>query len=114
MANKDKKEHFGILLDLWAQASHENNHREALLHAITGYLVFRGLEDADAFLGPIESASMELLKPHLEEAKRATGEKAACSFCGRGEPEVKLGAGPGVFICNSCVNAFSEIFKDRK
>jgi len=34
-----------------------------------------------------------------------------CSFCGKAPPDVRLGAGPSVFICNECVSLFSEIFE---
>ena len=34
-----------------------------------------------------------------------------CSFCGRQPPSVRLGAGPSAFICNECVELFSEALK---
>jgi ATP-dependent Clp protease ATP-binding subunit ClpX len=44
-------------------------------------------------------------------------EQAHCSFCGKGQDKVKLVAGPnltpdgpGVFICNLCVDLCREIF----
>lgn len=41
-------------------------------------------------------------------------ENAICSFCGRGEDDVeKLISGPGVFICDKCVNLCNTIL-DRK
>ena len=36
----------------------------------------------------------------------------ACSFCGRHPPSVRLGAGPSVFICNECVDLFSDALKE--
>lgn len=33
---------------------------------------------------------------------------AKCSFCAQEPPTVRLGAGPGVFICNECVSAFAK------
>ncbi len=37
--------------------------------------------------------------------RRDTGEKRACSFCGRAELKARrLVAGPGVYICESCVD----------
>jgi DNA-binding CsgD family transcriptional regulator len=36
-----------------------------------------------------------------------------CAFCGRNQQEVpKLGAGPGVYICNECVADWHEIFAE--
>lgn len=41
-------------------------------------------------------------------------ENAICSFCGRGEDDVeKIISGPGVFICDKCVNLCNTIL-DRK
>jgi hypothetical protein len=34
-----------------------------------------------------------------------------CSFCGRQPPSVRLGAGSSAFICNECVELFSEALK---
>ena len=35
-----------------------------------------------------------------------------CSFCGKANDQVdKLVAGPGVFICNECVNLCCEIIE---
>ncbi|MBO5955300.1 MAG: ATP-dependent Clp protease ATP-binding subunit ClpX [Clostridia bacterium] len=37
-----------------------------------------------------------------------------CSFCGKAEEQVKrLIEGPGVYICNECVELFFEIFEDE-
>ena len=35
-----------------------------------------------------------------------------CSFCGKGENEVRLIAGPGVCICSECVQACSDLLLD--
>ena len=35
-----------------------------------------------------------------------------CSFCGKGEEQVrKLVAGPGVYICNQCVELCNEVLR---
>lgn len=37
-----------------------------------------------------------------------------CSFCGQHHKEVKyLIAGPGVFICDTCVELCNEIIRDK-
>ena len=35
-----------------------------------------------------------------------------CSFCGRREDQVRLIAGPGVYICNDCVQTCCDLLKD--
>lgn len=36
-----------------------------------------------------------------------------CSFCGKGESQTRLIAGPGVYICNECAEACCEIFQEH-
>jgi ribosomal protein L37AE/L43A len=38
----------------------------------------------------------------------------ACSFCGQTEPDVRLGAGPSVFICDHCVGLFATLWRDPR
>ena len=39
-----------------------------------------------------------------------SNEQLLCSFCGKSQRQVKkLIAGPGVYICDECVEAMSEI-----
>ena len=41
--------------------------------------------------------------------------KLSCSFCGKKEDEVrKLVAGPGVYICDECIELCSEIVSEEK
>jgi ATP-dependent Clp protease ATP-binding subunit ClpX len=49
-------------------------------------------------------------------ARTSTGEDPPlqCSFCGKGSDQVrKLIAGPGVYICNQCVDLCVEIITDQ-
>jgi ATP-dependent protease Clp ATPase subunit len=44
-----------------------------------------------------------------------TRTKLACSFCGRSETQVaKLVAGPGVYICDGCVQLASDVIAEAK
>lgn len=55
-----------------------------------------------------------------EEASMSTSDRqerrrrdARCSFCGRGQDQVKkLVAGPGVYICNSCIELCNEVLAE--
>jgi hypothetical protein len=59
---------------------------------------------------PYATALRTVRRDQLEERMRATPAAteeviASCSFCGKSNTEVKtLVAGPGVFICNECVD----------
>ena len=46
--------------------------------------------------------------------KTAPLEAMSCSFCGKDQTDVtKLIAGPGVFICNQCVDLCNQIIADE-
>lgn len=50
----------------------------------------------------------------MTDRTRIEGE-LKCSFCGKGQHEVKkLIAGPGVFICNNCVDLCNEVIQELK
>jgi ClpX C4-type zinc finger len=72
----------------------------------------RTKDDPDARLN---KAAMEFIRQcasKLETARDASDAakpNIACSFCGRSAPDVRLGAGPSVFICNECVEIFHKI-----
>ena len=47
-------------------------------------------------------------------AKENGGKNIKCSFCGKGQNEVKrLIAGPGVYICNECVDLCNDILGEE-
>jgi len=42
------------------------------------------------------------------------GDLLKCSFCGKSQKQVKkLIAGPGVYICDECIDLFNEIITRR-
>ena len=44
-----------------------------------------------------------------------TGELLKCSFCGKSQKQVQqLIAGPGVYICDECVELCNEIIDERQ
>ncbi len=50
----------------------------------------------------------------MAEKKGTTGEKPLlCSFCGKSQHEVKLIAGPSVFICDECIDLCNDIIRDE-
>ena len=47
-------------------------------------------------------------------AKEGMNNKYTCSFCGKGQDQVgRLIAGPGVYICNECVELCNDILQDE-
>jgi len=60
-----------------------------------------------AALGLIHLAIAELISGNRKEGAAAA---PSCSFCGRSGSQVRLGAGPDVFICADCVGIFHQAF----
>ena len=43
-----------------------------------------------------------------------SGDLLKCSFCGKSQKQVrKLIAGPGVYICDECIDLCNEIIRDE-
>ena len=46
---------------------------------------------------------------------RESGDLVRCSFCGKSQKQVdKLIAGPGVYICNECIDLCNEIIEEER
>ena len=41
------------------------------------------------------------------------GDLLKCSFCGKSQKQVKLIAGPGVYICDECIDLCNEIIEEE-
>lgn len=50
----------------------------------------------------------------MTDQKKDSGEKLACSFCGKDQKDVRrLIAGPSVYICDECIHLCSEIIEEE-
>jgi ATP-dependent Clp protease ATP-binding subunit ClpX len=57
---------------------------------------------------------MDREKPTVEEDRKQQGESLRCSFCGKGQAEVrKLIAGRRAAICDECIHVCVDIIADR-
>lgn len=105
-----------VLSDLMAHALQRNDFENLLEIAVASRLLFRALPGGDkqsrSVLSNMEYA-LNLLIGKEKPVDLSAIEKR-CSFCGREEPEVMLGAGADAFICDDCVGLFTEIFSKRK
>jgi predicted DNA-binding transcriptional regulator AlpA len=91
----------GVGRQILAEYEDELGAREAVLEAMT--LTVRVEE---------RMTMREARKSLKESVKRARS--MSCSFCGKGQDEVtKLIAGPGVFICEVCVDLCNEIIGEE-
>ena len=58
---------------------------------------------------------MLALAYYLRTDTAVDGDNLTCSFCGKGQRQVEvLIAGPGVAICNECVDLCDEIIADTR
>ena len=52
--------------------------------------------------------------PGKQRRRRRGKADLACSFCGKGQKQVKkLIAGPGVYICDECIDLCNEILAEE-
>lgn len=54
-----------------------------------------------------------MVEPHELNKMDKTYQGLKCSFCNKPQDMVKLIAGPGVFICNECVDLCNEILDEE-
>ncbi len=58
---------------------------------------------------------MRNLAQGILERRRDLSDQQRCSFCGRSESRVgKLIAGPGIHICDKCVEFCNEILEEER
>lgn len=102
------------LAEVWGKLMMQKQFNNALLTGVLGYLVSLESDDTELKVGATSwiSKTMEELQGGGPGNTPASG--PACSFCGRGEPEVRLAAGAKAFVCDSCVGALSKVFASGK
>ncbi len=105
-----------IISDLMADTTQRKDPEAFLMIAVATWQLFRTIPGAEkqtrSALYSIENALSLLIemRPVTDEPEI----KQACSFCDKQPPEVRLGAGHSAFICNECVDLFTEIFRLEK
>lgn len=94
------------MADAWVNG----RHHECLVDACA--LLLDVKDDQNSPLNRIAIAFIQRSSSGLQTAKDGLVKNEpspACSFCGKATPEVRLGAGPNVFICNECVATFHPL-----
>jgi hypothetical protein len=94
-------------IEAWQTAMDQKQFKVALKAAINAFL--QAEVDGDdlesrAALGRVHLATSELIFGQLSNSRPVQ----SCSFCGQSGSDVRLGAGPDVFICADCVGIFYE------
>jgi hypothetical protein len=105
-----------IISDLMADTAERKDPEAFLEIAIATRQLFRAVPGAEkqmrSALYSIENALSLLID--MQPAVDVSEIKQACSFCDKQAPEVRLGAGHSAFICNECVDLFTEVFRLEK
>jgi len=104
-----------IISDLQLEAARRQDNESVLEIAMASRMLFRALPGAEeqcrAALHNMQDA-LALLIPSDDSVDPSAIDNLACSFCDKQRPEVMLGAGADdVFICNECVDLFTEVFR---
>ena len=104
---------FHGLSSFWEPAIGEGRQREVILSTVLAYCLFRERKEEG-----LELAALIYAKSAIDSILEKMGQPIpkptlACSFCYRTEPDVRLAAGPNVFICDSCVSTLSEVFQEK-
>ncbi len=93
---------------------------DRLLSHHTGQPVEKIKQDTerDNFMSPLEAKRLRHHRPGdrapLVSRASDTGEQLLCSFCGKTQRQVrKLIAGPGVYICDECIDLCTEIIEEE-
>jgi ClpX C4-type zinc finger len=106
----DPPEIIKAALSALAEDYANDRYYEGLVNACDLFLRTKGDRDSR-----LNKAAMEFIRQCAAKLQQTSdGDDAAkpniaCSFCARSAPEVRLGAGPSVFICNECVGIFHNI-----
>jgi ClpX C4-type zinc finger len=98
---------------VWGKLMMQKQYNNALLTGILGYRVSIEAQDVELKVGAfswIQKTIQEMIDNEENDSLNEAGEMHSCSFCGRGEPEVRLAAGARAFICDSCISILSETF----
>jgi hypothetical protein len=104
------REEFKAQLSKMADDWVSQRYYECLMDACTLFSRFK-----DDRACPENKVAVEFIRRSVSGlAKDADSDKLekqniACSFCTKAAPEVRLGAGAGVIICNECVATFQAI-----
>jgi hypothetical protein len=110
--DEETKRRLSKMADDWVS----NRHYDCLINACSLLLGEKGNQAS-----PLNKIAIEFIRQSSAGLQKGKDGQAkdprslACSFCGKAAPEVRLGAGPEVFICNECVATFHSILcSDRE
>jgi hypothetical protein len=102
-----------LFSEAWQKSVNDKEWHSAVLVAMGAYLYFT-VEKNDQYRGGtlgLITAAFQLQDLSTSDRDKS---KIICSFCGKDQSQVRLGAGPSAHICENCVRMFSEIFSKHR
>jgi hypothetical protein len=106
MADDAASKLFSGLSEACVEALEKQDVHGAVVAGISAYLLFRDMKQAQ-----LADDALDLIQTAIASRPQEKPEghrQIECSFCGRGQHEVRLGAGPDVFICHECAATMVE------
>ncbi len=101
------------LTRIWGKLMTQKQYNSAMFAGFLGYVISLETKDAEMkseAIALIRKSAEEILQPDSDKESRKEDPSPSCSFCGREEPEVRLVAGAGAVVCDSCVARLAKFF----
>jgi len=108
MIDRPSTDKLDPLSDAWQTAMDQGRYRDALKAGCQTYLLYEKEGDEQGSMAALSLVHLAIAELIFGNRKESTISSPCCSFCGRSGSEVRLGAGPDVFICADCVTIFHE------
>jgi hypothetical protein len=100
---------FKTASDSWQEAMDRKDLHDAITIGMTAYLVLRQKGNERLASGSLNLTYVAIAELVRTKENDTATTANACSFCGRGGEEVRLGGGPDAHICGSCVAVFAKV-----
>jgi ClpX C4-type zinc finger len=98
----------------WIELEKVGNYGEIISEAASYLVKFSASNSPENALSCLEMIEMAAAKIGVvrtsENSFSLVNKSEHCSFCGKSRRDVRLGAGPKVFICEECVSLFANEF----
>ena len=108
----DTWDRFMACSDVWQKHLDKNDFDGAIGVAVEAYAHYRGVPDEERAKDCLSLIAVAA-SAQLRSADQSTA-NPSCSFCGKGEDEVRIFAGPRAYICSECVNLLHGTLSTEK
>ena len=96
------------LADTWQKAMDQRRYKDAVKAGCEAWLRHESEGDENGSMAALSLIHLAIAELIFRGPNGPAKPSPACSFCGQSGSEVRLGAGPDVFICADCVAIFHD------